>query len=213
MLLTQIGLKFYWSVRVLRYFRIKMLSLWTNFTSLHGNSYFFVRQCLLTLPQLHQPHKVCECTWQLPSPTLRDLAYMATIGVCVYDTELYILRTCLRIVINCQNASKYNQKRNTICFVICFIYDIAAASVSWDITQVVYQKKEHVLSTHKVLQYRLENERWQSLNHTKRYTFFLILKKIIVVELAYNVILVSAVQQGGSVIHISTFFFLEYFLI
>ena len=51
------------------------------------------------------------------------------------------------------------------------LYDIAAASVSWDVTQVVYHEKEHVLSTHKVLQYRLENERWQSWYNTKRYTF------------------------------------------
>ena len=34
--------------------------------------------------------------------------------------------------------------------------------------------------------------------------FFLNLKKIIVVESTYNVILVSTVQQGGSVIHAST---------
>lgn len=119
MLLTQIFLKFYWLVRVLRYFKIKMLSLGTNFTSLHGNNYFSVRQCLLTLPQLHQPHKVGECTWQLPSSTLGDFAYVATIGVCVYDTELYILRTYLGIVINCQNRSKYNQKRNTM---FCYMH-------------------------------------------------------------------------------------------
>lgn len=97
-----------------------MLSLLTNFTSLHGNSYFFVRQCLLTLPQLHQPHQVCECTWQLPSSTLGDFAYVAAISVCVYDTELYILRTYLGIVINCQKYKQIQSKEkyNMFCYML-----------------------------------------------------------------------------------------------
>ena len=123
--------------------------LWTNFTSLHGNSYFFVRQCLLTLPQLHQPHKVCECTCQLPSSTPGDLAYMATMGVCVYDTELYILRTCLGIVINCQNASKYNKNKNTTCFVIWHCSCICklrcnTSCVPWERTCIKYSQSPSV---------------------------------------------------------------------